>query len=163
MKRRHRLQMIALCGLTLTLFGDPEFARATQTHGTPEGLFVHQFAHIFFTLSMGILIYWLRARDLIRDQGWRYIQYAAALFILWNVDTFMVHFLDEQVDIIQITTLDNWHVKITTHPAYTGLHLVYYMAKLDHLICVPALLFLFCGLKRLYRQSADQPAQGRQP
>lgn len=126
---------------------------ATQTHGEPEGLYVHQLAHLFFTFSMGLLIYWLRQRRLVREKAWRYIQYSALLFILWNLDTFAVHFLDEQVDIIRISRLDDWHLRIDTAADYVHLGLIYYLAKLDHLLLVPAMLCLYLGLKRLYQES----------
>ena len=59
----------------------PATALATQGHNDPEGLVVHQMSHLFFVFSMGILIYWLRARDLVRHVGWRYIQYSSVFFI----------------------------------------------------------------------------------
>ena len=37
---------------------NPDIVLATQTHGAPEGVYVHQIAHIFFMLSMGFLIHW---------------------------------------------------------------------------------------------------------
>lgn len=123
---------------------------ATQTHGEPEGLFVHQMAHLFFIFSMGLLIYWLRQRNLAKLKAWRYIQYSAMLFILWNIDTFGVHLLDEHADLVQIQRLDNWHLKINTAGGYGCLGFIYYIGKLDHLLCVPALLYLYLGLKRLY-------------
>lgn len=126
---------------------------ATQTHGEPEGLFVHQVAHIFFIFSMGLLIYWLRRRNLVAQKAWSYIQYSAMLFILWNIDTFAVHLLDEQVDLIRISQLDAWHLQIDTAARYGHLGFIYYIAKLDHLLCVPALLCLYLGLKRLYYES----------
>lgn len=125
-------------------------AWATQTHGEPEGLFVHQLAHLFFIFSMGLLIYWLRRRNLVKQKTWRYIQYCALLFILWNIDTFIVHLLDEQVDLIRIRQLDDWHLQIDTADRYRHLGFIYYIVKLDHLLCVPALLCLYLGLKRLY-------------
>ena len=132
---------------------------ATQTHGEPEGLFVHQMAHLFFVFSMGLLIYWLRQRNLVQQKGWRYIQYSALLFILWNIDTFGVHLLDEQVDLIQIRQLDAWHLQIDTAARYRHLGFIYYIAKLDHLLCVPALLCLYLGLKRLYYDSQSTPTK----
>jgi hypothetical protein len=125
-------------------------AWATQTHGEPEGLFVHQMSHLFFIFSMGLLIYWLRQRELVRQKGWRYIQYSALLFILWNIDTFGVHLLDEQGDLIRIQRLDDWHLQIDTAARHRSLGFIYYIAKLDHLLCVPALFYLYLGLKRLY-------------
>ncbi|MGD8703124.1 MAG: hypothetical protein PVH26_11870, partial [Desulfosarcina sp.] len=70
---------------------------ATQGHAGIEGVWVHQFAHLFFLFSMLLLIYWLRQAGLVKLLAWRYIQYAALFFILWNMDTMLVHFLDEQI------------------------------------------------------------------
>jgi hypothetical protein len=126
---------------------------ATQTHGEPEGLVVHQLTHLFFIFSMGLLIYWLRKRNLVKLKAWRYIQYSAMLFILWNIDTFSVHLLDEQVNLIRIQRLDDWHLQIDTAAGYRHLAFIYYIAKLDHLLCVPALLCLYLGLKRLYHET----------
>ena len=131
-------------------------AWATQTHGEPEGLYVHQAAHLFFIFAMGLLIYWLRQRHLVREKAWRYIQYGAMLFTLWNIDTFTVHFLDEQVDLIRTNKLDTWHMRVETAEGHTYLGLIYYLAKMDHLLCVPALLFLYLGLKRLHDKTPSQ-------
>ncbi|MDX1708368.1 MAG: hypothetical protein R3274_07195, partial [Desulfobacterales bacterium] len=57
-----------LVGLIL-IIAEPAFA--TQAHSAPEGLYAHQLAHVFFIISMGVLIYWLRARQLVRSAGWR--------------------------------------------------------------------------------------------
>lgn len=154
--------IIRIIGLTaiMAIMGTTH-AWATQTHGEPEGLYVHQAAHLFFIFAMGLLIYWLRQRKLVREKAWRYIQYSALLFILWNIDTFAVHFLDEQVDLIQTQKIDTWHMQIDTDESRAWLVQIYYLAKLDHLLCVPALLFLYLGLKRLHHkipsQSQEEP------
>ena len=83
----------------------PDTALATQGHGGIEGVYAHQFAHLFFLFSMGSLIYWLRARKLIREPGWRLIQYSALFFILWNLDTLTVHALDDQFSVVQVQSL----------------------------------------------------------
>jgi hypothetical protein len=134
----------------------PGTALATQGHGGIEGVYAHQIAHLFFLFSMGSLIYWLRARKLVREPGWRLIQYSALFFILWNLDTITVHALDDQFKIIQVQSLDLWHIQITDVFDNNRMRLLYYLAKLDHLFCVPALLFLYGGLKRLLR--ANKPA-----
>lgn len=128
-------------------------ALATQTHSQPEGLYVHQMAHVFFIVSMGILEFWLRQRNLVTEPGWRYIQLAAVLFILWNIDTIVAHLLDEQVAILRITTLDAWHIRMVAAEGYEGLAFLYYLVKLDHLLCVPAMFCLFFGLKMLIKDS----------
>jgi hypothetical protein len=122
---------------------------ATQTHGAPEGLYVHQLAHLFFIVSMGSLEFWLRQRNLVREPGWKYIQLAAILFILWNIDAMVVHFMDEHLDILGITKVDFWHIRIESFQGQYSLAFLYYLLKLDHLLCVPAMFFLYKGLRRL--------------
>ena len=72
--------------LTLVLVAKQAFA--TQAHSAPKGLYAHQLGHIFFIVPMGVLIYWLRARQLVQMVGRRYIQHAA-------LDAFCVHLLEE--------------------------------------------------------------------
>ena len=128
-------QLLKKSALIVVILAITEPALATQAHSAPEGLYAHQLAHIFFIISMGVLTYWLRERKLVQAVGWRHIQYSALFFILWNVDAFFVHLVEEQ---------------IVDSPVLVWL---YYAAKLDHLLCVPALLFLFFGLRRLLRDA----------
>jgi len=136
---------------------------ATQEHGAPEGIYAHQFAHIFFILAMGILIYWLRARGLVKEPGWRFVQYSALFFILWSIDTFLVHLLDEQFNIIRVTRIGSWQIRIDNPFGNNLLSIFYYLAKLDHLLCLPALLFLYAGLKRLYGSNDLEGIRNGQP
>jgi len=152
MKLKTSSSLLFLSGLIITLFHS-DIALATQTHGQPEGLYVHQMAHIFFIISMGILEFWLRQRNLVKEPGWKYIQLAAVLFILWNLIAFTAHFLDEQVGILQISKINLWHIKVTAAEGYGKLVLLYYLAKLDHLLCVPAMVCLYLGLKRLLKDT----------
>jgi len=135
----------------MLLIAEPAFA--TQAHSAPEGLYAHQLAHIFFIISMGVLIYWLRARQLVQSSGWRYIQYAALFFILWNLDAFTVHLLEEQLAVIDIHRINLWQINITANNHSNALLWLYYFAKFDHLLCVPALLFLYFGLRRLLKKT----------
>ncbi len=135
---------------------------AVQEHGAPEGIYSHQGAHLFFTASMGLLIYWLRQRRLVREAGWRYIQYAALFFILWNLDAFIAHFLDEQSGILDTAMAAPGQIRIEVGENLTALAWFYYMAKLDHLLCVPAMLFLYAGLRRLLKD-AGQRHEGAGP
>jgi hypothetical protein len=137
--------------ISLCLDSTPAFA--TQTHGQPEGLYVHQMAHAFFIVSMWIFDFWLRQRKLVNEPGWRYIQIAAVLFILWNVDAMAVHFLDEQVNILQTRIVEMWRIQIDYAEGYRGLAILYYWLKLDHLLCVPAMIYLYLGLKQITLQA----------
>ena len=92
----------------------------------------------------------------MRSAGWRYIQYASLFFILWNTDAFLVHFIEEQSNALNITRLSTWEISIQPQPGFQWLGYIYYVTKLDHLLCVPALFFLYTGLKRLLRESFGQ-------
>jgi len=154
------LSVGTLAGLLL-LFADS--ALATQTHGQPEGLYVHQMAHIFFIISMGSLEFWLRQRNLTRERGWKYIQVAAVLFILWNIDAVLVHFMEEHLDILGIAKIDLWHMRISNSQGQNSITLIYYLLKLDHLLCVPAMWCLYYGLKTILRNTAVVDADRPRP
>jgi hypothetical protein len=141
----------------------PAPAWATQTHGGLEGLYVHQFAHLFFAFSMGLLIYWLRIRQLVASAAWCSIQYAALFFIAWNCDAMVSHWLVEQSGLIAVRDVGGMHIQIATPQGMDWIAIVYYFTKLDHLLCVPALIFLFLGLKRLLKNAQQVDAIENQP
>lgn len=162
MKNKIYISVFFLTSFLWTFF-IPDHALATQGHGGMDGVYIHQLSHIFFAVSMGILIYWLRQRNLVNEAGWRFIQYAALFFILWNVDAIMVHLLDDQLDIIHVKKIDLWHVQINAENGQRGLETLYYIAKLDHLFCVPALFFLYAGLRRLLKETKIDVSRNEQP
>ncbi len=69
---------------------------ATQEHGEPEGLYSHQLSHIFFMFAMIVLIIQIRRTSPLLE-GWKYIEIAAFLFFLWNINVFVVHSLREYI------------------------------------------------------------------
>lgn len=153
------LLLTTLCTMLLL----PGQALATQGHGGIEGVYAHQIAHLFFIISMGGLIYWLRQRGLVRERGWQLIRLSAFFFILWNLDAFLVHLLDDQLEIIQIKRIGLWEIRLTDLYNNNILKVMYYFAKLDHLLCVPAIVFLYLGLKRLVKeQHLNAAEQGQQ-
>jgi hypothetical protein len=129
----------------------PDHALGTQSHGAPEGIYAHQIAHIFFMLSMIFFIHWLRNKKLVKETGWRFIQYAAFFLILWNMDAVLVHLLKDQLQLVQVLQIDSSHIQLSAGNGSTALDILFYFAKLDHLFCVPALLFLYLGLRRLLK------------
>lgn len=136
-------------------------AFATQGHAGIEGVWVHQFAHVFFLFSMGLLIFWLRQSGLVKVPGWRYIQYAALFFILWNVDAFLVHLLDEQILAVTVDPIGPWHVRMNATGGRDWVALLYYFAKLDHLLCVPAMVCLMLGLRHMLLENRrTRPDEG---
>ena len=156
--RFYQLSMAAGIFTGCQLLSGP--AWATQTHGQPEGLFVHQMAHIFFIVSMGILEFWLRQRHLTDERGWKYIQLSAVLFILWNIDAALVHFMEEHLDILGISKIDFWHLMIDNTQGQKSITLIYYFLKLDHLLCVPAMFCLYYGLKTILKNTESTDGRG---
>jgi hypothetical protein len=157
------IKLFKRIGLIVSIVFISEPALATQAHSAPEGLYAHQLAHIFFIVSMGVLMYWLRERKLVQAVGWRYIQYSALFFILWNADAFFVHLVEEQLGLVNIQRIGLWDIDITTTMKSQTLLWLYYAAKLDHLLCVPALLFLYFGLRRLLKDTETITSRTVQP
>lgn len=133
-------------------------AHATQGHGGIEGILVHQAAHLLFALAMGFLVFRIKRDALAVQKGWRNVQYAAFLFILWNLDTVFVHFVDEQVALVSVQRLATGQLHISS--SVPGLAVIYYIAKLDHLLCVPAIAFLWVGLRQLVAQAEERRENG---
>ncbi len=126
----------------------PSISWATQIHDRPEGLFAHQMAHIFFMTSMIFLVYWLRKNRFVEQKGWRLIQYSGILFILWNIDAMLVHWMDCLIDSsVFVGCQVDWSKQliIKGHPEL----IIYYIGKMDHLLCVPAIFLLYLGIKKL--------------
>ena len=140
--------------IVIVLLMGPGSAMATQAHGEPEGIYAHQLSHLFFMVSMMIFIYWVRQKKLVRHKGWRFIQYAALFFILWNLNVVVVHFLDEQSLILSVEKINTLQVRIVSNWG-KWVEMYYYVGKMDHLLCVPALIFLFAGLKQLFINTSE--------
>jgi hypothetical protein len=154
-------KLIRLLSLLLPVLFFPGKAMATQVHGGIEGVVIHQMAHIVFIGAMALLIFWLRQHELVNNTGWRKIQYAALFFILWNINAFFVHLLEEQVDILDIAQIGPWQLRLHTQPSFEWSAWFYYMIKLDHLLCVPAMIYLYLGLKRLIKMPALELQSGK--
>ncbi|ACN14321.1 hypothetical protein HRM2_12090 [Desulforapulum autotrophicum HRM2] len=127
-------------------------ALATQMHAGSEGILVHQLGHLFFLISMVTLIFTINGQGLDRERGWRQIQFSAALFIVWNLDAMAVHFLDNQISAVDVKTLSVWAINIDPVNGSKALANFYYILKLDHLLCVPAIFLFFQGLSSLLKK-----------
>ncbi len=129
----------------------PGRALATQIHSGSEGIIVHQLGHLFFLFSMVIIIFAINGKELDKEKGWRLIQYSAFLFILWNMDAMCVHFLDNQIKAVKVESLSQWTMRITSVNHSIALDWIYYILKLDHIFCVPAIFLLYRGLSRILK------------
>ena len=155
---RQILHVLPLAGLIL-----PDPALAIQLHQGSEGIIVHQVGHLFFLLSMVALIFIITGRRLNREKGWRMIQYSAVLFVIWNLDTILAHFFDNQIRAVIVENVSLWQVKMTAVSGSEFLILFYHSLKLDHLFCVPAIFLFYRGLANIlarekFRRKKEGPS-----
>lgn len=150
---RKPVKFAVFCVLTVIYF--PSLAFAIQLHGDPEGLFVHQIAHVFFIISMATLIYWLFRVKIIFHKGWRFIGLASVFFILWNVDAFVGHAIEGSRGVGMVIDGDAWKGTVRFPLLNDWVATLYYLLKLDHLLCVPGIVSLYLGLKELCQNSTD--------
>ena len=141
--------IIMLLSFFLVCMIIPANAFATQMHSGSEGIIVHQLGHVFFLFSMVIIIFAINGKALDKEKGWRLIQYSAFLFILWNIDAMCAHFLDNQIHAVKVEHVSPWIIKITSINKSSTLDLIYYLLKLDHIFCVPAVFLLYKGLSQI--------------
>lgn len=130
----------------------PIDAFATQLHASSEGIITHQVGHLFFLLSMVALIFTITGKELDTQKGWRLIQYSAFFFILWNLDAVAAHFFDNQIHAVKIENISLGRIRVVTENGSPFLAWLYYILKLDHLLCVPAMFFFYRGLSSLVKE-----------
>jgi hypothetical protein len=140
--------------LVLTAF--PENAWAVQNHGAPEGLYVHQLAHVFYTAAM-CYFFWAIRRSEFKSRGWYYFQVFAVFMALWNVVAFTGHALTPFIDSASFSS-ESGYLSTRMEGPFTGVKLWYYFTKLDHLFSVPSLFCLYLGMKAIYRSSCREEA-----
>lgn len=146
--RKNRLTA-AVIVITASLFMTPAAAWAVQQHGGAEGLVSHQVGHLLYICGIGILLLRLHQTRLT-DPGWKSFRIALWLIVLWNVMTFAGHQLRELVDPGKFVKIDGLVVGYTV----TGLFdAVFYLTSLDHLVLVPAFIFLLASLKTWSRKA----------
>lgn len=147
------LARYSMClGLVFVLLLRPAYA--IQSHPAPEGLYVHQLAHVCFIVSMGFLVYWLEVHHFCRKKGWRYIQVSALLFAFWNVVAFFGHWVEEIIPRELFVGDPDWSQRLAAQENLWAD--VFYFVKLDHLVSVPAIVFLFIGIRLLYRDIQEE-------
>lgn len=137
----------------------PAPAWAVQVHGGPEGFVVHQMAHLFLGSALLFLLYFLHKRPPGTGKPWQHLKIALLLFLLWDIDTTLVHWLADQLPdeaIITGATLAGDRIRLPD----SWLWLFYYAGSLDHLLCVPAVWFLLLSLRGLGTAIAAQ--QGKE-
>ena len=131
----------------------PESVLAFQSHTGYEGLCVHQMAHVIFAIAMGILAYWLHANKFTDQKGWRLVQISCLLFILWNMDAFAGHWVEERIPDGSLVGEPDWTQRIAVDVEWVT---AYYILKMDHLWCVPAIVCLFAGIRLLFLSALNE-------
>ncbi len=132
-----------------------EKAFGLQSHATPEeGLYSHQLGHIFFLLSMVVFAFWLQKTRLVKNRGWRLLQLSCFFFILWNMDAIAGH--EVELWLTESRLVGPVSSRVLIPVLGFLLPYLYFFLKLDHFLCVPAMLLLFLGLKKL---AADSPGE----
>lgn len=119
-------------------------AWAVQTHGGTEGLVSHQIGHILFFIGMVFLLV-QQYHSRLTGPGWREFKVFLMLVVLWNCLTFVGHWLREVVDMGKFVQ-DNGHT--VGYQVTNTFDLIFYLTRLDHILLVPAFLFLLMALRR---------------
>ncbi len=135
----------------------PEQAWALQAHSPPEGIYVHQLAHIFYAAALGYLL-WDIGRNAFPGKGWRYLQLFCILMIIWNILTFSGHWLGFHIAETDMGHSAGYFSTQLLGPL-SSIKLFYFCASLDHLLSVPALFFLFMSLRSLYHSAGQEEEQ----
>jgi hypothetical protein len=138
--------------LLLVILLWPVRGLAIQVHAEPEGLYSHQIGHVFFVFSMAVFAFWLQKTRLASKRGWRYIQISCAIFILWNLGAMAGHMLDSRLPEDAFVRIA-WGRALVIEKAFAPY--LHYFLKMDHLIAVPAMIFLLLGLNRLKEESEE--------
>lgn len=144
-----RASVLIAAAVVICIFPDNAFA--TQEHADPEGLYSHQIAHIFFMLSMIVLMVQIKkTRPLLH--GWKLIGNAALLFFAWNLTVFIVHALRESIDPWRFegnAAMWTQTIMLTGAKEY-----VFYTGKvIEHFILVGAMVAFVMGIRSIARET----------
>ena len=134
----------------------PARAWALQPHGAPEGLYVHQMAHIFFMGALAYL-YWDVKRTSFTGIGWRFLQIFCILFFLWNGAALLGHWMTHLIDEAAFDLSKGYWWSELRYPL-GPIKLLFYFTRMDHLFSLPALFFLMLSLRSFYRQAIKDKA-----
>lgn len=148
--------VILVLGLFIAI---PGRVFALQTYGPPEGLYIHQMAHVFFAFAMISFLVFLRIKPLGTGKGWRYFRLTLVFFFLWNVNAFIAHTLEHRLPEEAIFSGGHLFDQYLISPL--NLHKIfYYVGKFDHLLCVPAMVFFVLALKTFCREAERRVEAG---
>jgi len=149
----HIRYLFSIITLVLT-FWFADSAMALQTHGEPEGIYVHQMAHILFIAALAYLSWHTRRTQETSSRGWRYFQIFCIFMICWNALAFTGHITLEHLQESDFLAEDDWQARLA--PPITVIKALYYLTKMDHFLLVPALLALVLSLRKFYIEALGE-------
>lgn len=153
---RMKLQ-ITLFTFLLFLFGFAESAWALQSHGAPEGIYVHQMAHALFMASLAYLYWHTRRTQESDNNGWKYLQLFCILLFCWNILAFTGHEALKHLLADDFIGKNSWGEQLAL--PLTPIKVLYYITKMDHFLVVPALMALVVSLRTFYKQALEETKQ----
>ncbi len=135
------MRVVSILAFLLVGLFHPGPAEATQQHGGPEGLVAHQLAHLFFIFSMIYLYRGISRFEQIHT-GLEWIRRSAALFVVWNLITFLTHMAREFIS--------EEAFKAGNILADGFIPVLWYAGSLiEHFFLIGATLLFLVGLRRL--------------
>lgn len=149
------IQIVKITTLVLLFFVvGSDNAWALQSHGAPEGIYVHQMAHLLFMGALMYLYWHTRRTPALASRGWKYLQIFCIVFAAWNLLALVGHESFEYLtpaDFIDKNSL-NEHIA----GPITFVKVLYFITKMDHLLYVPALLALVISLRTFYQDALQE-------
>lgn len=152
MKRNNYIQSIGL--ILLLLLGQTESAWALQAHSAPEGIYVHQIAHVLFMGALAYLYWHTRRSQVLVSKGWKYLRLFCILLFCWNLLAFVGHEAFEHLSPTDFIDKGSWKEQIAAPLSFTKV--LYFITKMDHFLNVPALLALVISLRTFYLEAIEE-------
>lgn len=123
-------------------------AEAVQVHGGAEGLIAHQIGHFLFFCGMIYLL--IKVQNMGRkEKVWPEFRLFLWFIIAWNALTFVGHWLHEFVDPDKfVSNADGLVESFIVHDFSDA---IFYLTRLDHLLLIPAFIFLLLALREWNR------------
>ena len=155
MKRYHIIQNISL--ILLLLLGQTENAWALQSHGSPEGIYVHQIAHVLFMGALAYLYWHTRRSQVLVSKGWKYLRLFCILLFCWNLLAFVGHEAFKFLTPEDYIDKGSWKEQLAAPLSF--IKVLYFITKMDHFLNVPALLALVISLRTFYLEALKEESR----
>jgi hypothetical protein len=126
-------------------------AWALQSHGPPEGIYVHQMAHLLFMGALAYLFWHTRRTQDLGSNGWRYLQIFCVLLFFWNLVAFTGHEMLSHLSGEDLLDKNTWHERLAS--PLNSVKLLYYITKMDHFLFAPGFFSLMISLRSFYREA----------